>query len=270
MQIKIHTRHTQINEDIRAYVQNKLLTISEKSMPVIDANISVDKVKHEYVVEVNLVGKHINYHGTDTHEDLHTALDASVGKIQRQLRRAKEKVKEHSATHLGYIEAQPADKTDKILDDELLEPEMVEIGTMSMEKAAKAMIDSSREFYLFFEPSSQTLNILCKHGNGQICMVPVTEAILREEVAEADMTVYNVAKAADGSVKAEKTGTDKVNVPHMTIDKAVSVYHNNAARPFFFYVNSYSGRPNILYYKDNHKISLIVPNINLYKKSAVS
>lgn len=267
MRIKTKTRNGRISDKVRNYAIDKLLSVAEKSMPVIDATLTFDKEKHLHVVEINLVGKHINFHGSEKNEDIHAATDTLVSKVQRQLRKAKEKIKSHSAKHLGVLEALPPKEADDGLDDEILEPEMVEILSLTTKKAVKKLFKDNLDFLLFIEPETKILNLLCKQGEDHYIQIPISDEVTKEnqsDQAEVEMTTFKINETEDDVDIVIEAQT--LNVPHQTIDVAISQYHNDASRSFYFYVNAYSKRPNILYYKDNHKISLIVPCASLYEK----
>ncbi len=268
MRIKIKTRHAQIGEEIKDYTRDKLLGIAEKSMPVIDANISIDKVKHEFVVEAYLIGKHINYHITQQHEDLHSAIDAMVNKMQRELRTAKEKVKAHHATHLGNVEAVENRKSDD-LEDQILEPEVVEIHTMKPVEAVERLLASpAASFLLYVDGESGQLRILGKKDARTVYRIPIEAKVTQQAGVEVPIFTLAVERTNGGPVTVREVAREQLAVAHLSLGEAIRRYHNDASRPFYFYVNTYSGRPNILYYRENQKISLIVPSLHLYHQEA--
>jgi putative sigma-54 modulation protein len=80
--IKFYTREK--SERLKKYFRGKI---------TVTWNFSV--VKKDHIAHCHLVGNNMDYFGEATTEDLHGSIDQAVEKIEKQLRKHKEIVKDH-------------------------------------------------------------------------------------------------------------------------------------------------------------------------------
>jgi ribosome hibernation promoting factor len=95
MQITTTFRHMESSEPLKKYAQEKL----EKVQKFIDEPIvaqvflTVEKIRH--IAEVTMTARGVTIKASEETNDMYASLDAVTDKIERQLRRYKERIKEH-------------------------------------------------------------------------------------------------------------------------------------------------------------------------------
>lgn len=91
MNLHLTGHHLQITQAIRDYVQGKLERITNHFDHVIDVNciLSVEKLQHKVEATVHVRGKDI--HCECIHSDMYAAIDGLVDKLDRQVKKHKEK-----------------------------------------------------------------------------------------------------------------------------------------------------------------------------------
>ena len=95
MQINITGHHVEITPALRAYATEKMQRLSRHFDHVISVNIilKVEKLRQLAEATVNASGRTL--FATDTAMDLYAAIDGLVDKLDRQVRRHKERLKNH-------------------------------------------------------------------------------------------------------------------------------------------------------------------------------
>ena len=95
MNLQISGHHLEVTPAIREYVTGKLERVTRHFDNVIDVNVilSVEKLKQKAEVTVHLPGKDIFVE--ETGEDLYAAVDSLVDKLDRQVVRHKDRIKNH-------------------------------------------------------------------------------------------------------------------------------------------------------------------------------
>ncbi|HRC59875.1 ribosome-associated, sigma 54 modulation protein [Candidatus Propionivibrio aalborgensis] len=95
MNLQISGHHLEITSAIHDYVTGKLERVTRHFDNVIDVNVilSVEKLKQKAEVTVHLSGKDVFVESID--EDLYAAVDSLVDKLDRQIQKHKQKVKNH-------------------------------------------------------------------------------------------------------------------------------------------------------------------------------
>ena len=95
MNLQISGHHLEVTPAIRDYVTGKLERVTSHFDNVIGVNVilSVEKLKQKAEVTVHLPGKDIFVE--ETGEDLYAAVDSLVDKLDRQVVRHKDRIKNH-------------------------------------------------------------------------------------------------------------------------------------------------------------------------------
>ncbi len=95
MHIDLTGHHTEITEPLRDYVKGKMERLERHFDHVIDVHVvlTVEKLRHKAEANMLLSGNKI--HADAVEEDMYAAIDALVDKLDRQVVKHKEKVKDH-------------------------------------------------------------------------------------------------------------------------------------------------------------------------------
>jgi putative sigma-54 modulation protein len=178
MQIAVTFRHMEASEPVRAYVEEKLSRVKKYIDEPIDAQVvlSVEK-KIRHNAEVALVAKGITIKGSEETNDMYAAVDAVVDKIERQLKRYKEKIKNHK----------PAAGRERQVEKTILEAESIDEGgggapviirsrsfpvkPMSVEEAVMQMDLLNKEFLVFTDSTSEEINVVYRRKDGNYGLI---------------------------------------------------------------------------------------------------
>ena len=97
MQLNLTGHHVEITESMRDYVQSKLARIERHfdHVTVVHCILTVDKLRHRAEATVSLAGGKLFAEAIE--ENMYAAIDAMVDKLDRQVRKHKEKLTDHHA-----------------------------------------------------------------------------------------------------------------------------------------------------------------------------
>ena len=95
MNLHLTGHHLDITPAIRDYVIAKLERVNRHFDHVIDVAVvlTVDKLEHKVEATVHVRGKDLHAHSTDA--DMYAAIDALADKLDRQVLKYKEQLKDH-------------------------------------------------------------------------------------------------------------------------------------------------------------------------------
>jgi putative sigma-54 modulation protein len=95
MQISLTGHHVDLTDSLRAYVDTKFERLERHFDHVTNVHVilSVEKLAQKAEANMHVSGAEI--YAEATHEDMYAALDALVDKLDRQLIKHKEKMKNH-------------------------------------------------------------------------------------------------------------------------------------------------------------------------------
>ena len=97
MQLNVTGHHVVITPQLREYVVNKIEKIERNFDLVSDVHciLTVEKLRHKAEATVSVNGGKI--YADSTEEDMYAAIDGLVDKLDRQVKKYKEKLADHHA-----------------------------------------------------------------------------------------------------------------------------------------------------------------------------
>lgn len=96
MIINITTRHADISEALKTYAHDKLDPVLAGYPQVEHAHIILDVQKFRHIVEVVVQARrHVRIEAQAVTEDMYKSIDQVADRVDRQLRRAREKIVDH-------------------------------------------------------------------------------------------------------------------------------------------------------------------------------
>lgn len=104
MQINLTGHHVDVTQPLRDYVIDKMERVSRHFDHVISANVvlTVERRNHQAEATVHAPGRSL--FANHTADDMYAAIDGMVDKIDRRVRRHKEKLTDHKgATHAERV-----------------------------------------------------------------------------------------------------------------------------------------------------------------------
>lgn len=175
MNVTTTFRHMEQSEALKTYAEEKLERVTKYIDEPVTAQVyfTVEKIRH--IVEIVINGRGITTKASEATSDMYAAVDMVLDKIERQLKRYKEKLKDHKP---GAGSGRTVSK--KILQAESLEaqPEPVVITTrtetakpMTVEEAVMQMDLLHKDFLVFSDARSGEINVLYRRKDGNFGLI---------------------------------------------------------------------------------------------------
>ncbi len=100
MQLNVTGHHVDVTPSLKVYVEKKLDRIMRHSDHVLDVHciLTVEKLRHKAEATVHLSGNTI--HANAVHDDMYAAIDALADKLDRGVKKHKEKLNDHHAAEV--------------------------------------------------------------------------------------------------------------------------------------------------------------------------
>jgi putative sigma-54 modulation protein len=177
MQIAVTFRHMESSDAIRSYVEEKLARVKKYIDEPIDAQVVLSvqrKIYHR--AEVTMVAKGLTMKSTEKKDDMYAAIDSMVDKIERQLKRYKEKLKRHKGSNgisrrveKTVIFAPSVDEGDG--GPEIIRSRSFFIKPMSVEEAVMQMDLLNKNFLVFTDDNSEEMNVVYRRKDGNYGLI---------------------------------------------------------------------------------------------------
>lgn len=177
MQIAVTFRHMETSEPVRAYVEEKLSRVKKYIDEPIDAQVALSvekKIRHS--AEVTIVAKGITIKGSEQTNDMYAAIDSVVDKIERQLKKYKEKIKEHKPASGRERQVEKTVLAAESIDEGRGEPIIIRsnsfsVKPMAVEEAVMQMDLLHKEFLVFTDSASEEINVVYRRKDGNYGLI---------------------------------------------------------------------------------------------------
>ena len=177
MQIAVTFRHMESSDPVRSYVEEKLAKVKKYIEEPIDAQVvlSVQKKIHQRA-EVTMVAKGLTMKSAEEKDDMYAAIDLMVDKIERQLKRYKEKLKHHKGTTGTQRSVEKTVVSAASVDEGHENPEIIKshsffVKPMSVEEAVMQMDLLDKNFLVFTDDRSEEMNVVYRRKDGNYGLI---------------------------------------------------------------------------------------------------
>ncbi|MEW6607245.1 MAG: ribosome-associated translation inhibitor RaiA [bacterium] len=160
MNLSITARHIEIDEAIKDYLRkrlNKLKKYFNKKEVNIHVVLMAEKTRRGIEVVIDFNGNTLTGHQTSP--DIYTSIDQVVDKLERQLKKCKEKVQKKARVCSKTITVTPQ-KMQKISRKKLTSK------PMTLKEAIIELEQASLEFFVFTDVETGLINVLYRTKNG--------------------------------------------------------------------------------------------------------
>ncbi len=96
MNITISGRHLEVTPALKQHALDKIKRLDKYCPNIIDVNAILVVEKYRHIAEVTVLVGGTRINGKEATEDMYSSIDKVLEKIERQLRKHKEKITDHS------------------------------------------------------------------------------------------------------------------------------------------------------------------------------
>ncbi|MFQ5587876.1 MAG: ribosome hibernation-promoting factor, HPF/YfiA family [Nitrospiria bacterium] len=169
MEVLITGKQLDITPALREYIENRSKKIEKYTMKVTQVifTLKVEKYRHSAEVLVKVNGFIVQ---TEQETDeMYASVDKAMSKIERQLKKHKEKLQNHRAHHDTASPKEPPVRDWAAAN--LKKRKQFPVETMSIEEAALQMELLGNGFFLFENRDSRQVNVLYKRKDGGLGLI---------------------------------------------------------------------------------------------------
>jgi putative sigma-54 modulation protein len=176
MQVVVTFRHFEANEAVRNYAKEKIFKLKKYLERPVEARVVLSVEKFRSIAEATIAGDGNTINGMEKTDDMYSAIDKLVAKLERQIlkRRGKTKPRRSSSS--------PQDRRDRM---EVLSSEGTEVkqGTrviksrehsgkpMSLDEAILRLNSEENDFLVFTNSDSGLMNVVYRRKDGNYGLI---------------------------------------------------------------------------------------------------
>ena len=176
MQTSVTFKKIDPSDALKSYVQKKLDRFDKMLDAPAEANVvlSVEKIRH--IAEITLICDKVKIHAKEESDNMYSSIDTLMDKIKVQIKKNKERQKNHMSGSKETI------KTDEI-DLEDIEPgvekknsynivmETLDYKPMDVDDAVVELNTGKENFFVFNNSRTERLNVLYRRSDGNLGLI---------------------------------------------------------------------------------------------------
>ncbi len=185
MQVSITGRHVDLTDPLKNYVQEKLQHLKHSFDHVLDVHVVLSVEKFRQRCEISIQTNGMNIHASHETEDMYASIDGVIDKLNRQLKRYRQKLRKHHADQ-GQRNAPQVRVSRRTLaysdsDEELHEDQQPDTiaqtqmyaKPMSVDEAIMQLELSGQDELVFTNQENEQVNVLYRRPDGSFnCIEP--------------------------------------------------------------------------------------------------
>jgi putative sigma-54 modulation protein len=175
MQVAVTFRNTGSESWFKDYVTERLSRIQKYIDKPVEAHVVLSVEKFRNVAEINIMAKGINLVGKEEAKDMQLAIDNVIDKIERQIKKHKEKSREHKsnanrAEEMGGLRAGSAafEEESRL---RVVETRKIVLKPMSLEEAIIEMEGSRNRFVIYRDANSENISVVYRRDDGNFALL---------------------------------------------------------------------------------------------------
>ena len=167
MNISVTFRTSEGENWQKTYVEERIVKLNKYLDVPAEAHIILSTEKFRNVVEINLMANGWNVNAKEEAKDMHLAVDSCIDKIEKQLKKQKEKNREHKPKSIRHA----ASKTSEGIEEEdsaakVVETRKVVLKPMSLEEAAMELAGNKARFLIYRDTATEKVSVVYRLDDG--------------------------------------------------------------------------------------------------------
>ena len=176
MKISVTLRNAEGETWQKEYVEERLKKLKKYIGNPVDARVILSVEKFRNTAEINLLANGLNINSSEEEKDMHTAIDKAIEKIERQLKKQKEKIRGGKTNsrmeEIGGGEG-PGEE-DESPEAKVVETRKIVLKPMSIEDAVLEMETSKNRFVIYRDSSTENVRVIYRREDGKFTLLEIS------------------------------------------------------------------------------------------------
>ena len=179
MQISVSFRNVDPSDHLKSYAENRMARFKKYMEEPVEIHLVLSIQKFRHTADVTISADGIKIKAQEETGDLYSAIDMVLDKIEKQMKRHRDKIKEHKPE--GKAKGRP--KVQKIREEgeteeedspQIVKTERIFAKPMDAEEAAWQLRIAKSEFLVFTNSKTRLINVLYRRKDGNFGLIEPT------------------------------------------------------------------------------------------------
>lgn len=170
MNTSVRFKKLESSDALRSYVSEKLNRLDKYFNGPTEANVVLSIEKFRHSAEINITGDRLAINGKEETEEMYAAIDMVLDKIEVQIKKNKQKSRDHRAkAKTGPIASETA--IDEEMDAPRVRVQHIDYKPMDVDEAIMQMDLINNSFLVFTNARTETVNVLYRQKDGNYGLI---------------------------------------------------------------------------------------------------
>lgn len=179
MQIAVSFRNLDPSDHLKGYAENRLARFKKYMDEPIEVYLVLSIQKFRHIADVTISANGLKIKAQEETGDLYSAIDIVLDKLEKQVKRHREKIKEHksdgiSKTLSGEKKPEAEKESEEEEGAQIVKTETVFAKPMDVEEASLQLKLSNSEFLVFTNSKTRLINVLYRRKDGNFGLIEPT------------------------------------------------------------------------------------------------
>ena len=167
MKITIRGDKIKITDSMKEYIEEKLSKLNKylRDSDNVNANVVVKVKNINQILEITIPLKNIILRSEESQDDFYKAVDKTIDKLERQIRKNKTRLSKHAkvSKEIFFDDTKTNDLEDN---DKIIKRKKIEVKPMNEEEAVLQMELLGHEFYMYLDSDKDKYCVVYKRKDG--------------------------------------------------------------------------------------------------------
>lgn len=171
MQTSVTFKNIDSSDHLKSYVMDKLDRFDRLLDNPGEASVVLKVEKFRHIAEISVSGDRMKINGKEETEDMYSAIDMVLDKLEKQIKKGKEKVRERRSKARSKVKM--ADLAPPVDDDltQQVKVTHIEYKPMDVDEAVLQMDLTTENFLVFTNARTDQINVLYRRNDGDLGLI---------------------------------------------------------------------------------------------------
>ncbi len=179
MQISVSFRNVDPSEHLKGYAETRMARFKKYMEEPVEIHLVLSIQKFRHTADVTISANGIKIKAQEETGDLYSAIDMVLDKIEKQIKRHREKIKEHKpdGKTKGQTEVKKSREEGEPEEEDfpqIVKTESILAKPMDAEEASLQLKLSNDEFLVFTNSKTRLINVLYRRKDGDFGLIEPT------------------------------------------------------------------------------------------------
>lgn len=173
MQTSVTFKNLVPSENLKSYIQDKIDRFDKYLYNPAIATVVLSVEKFRHIAEIKITGDRLNINGKEKANDMYSAIDLVLDKLEKQIKKNKQKIRKHrsgSKARTKDIIAEDSTYIDDKTDKEV-HVRNIEFKPMDVDEAMMQMDLTDNYFLVFTNSKSEKVNVIYRRKDGNYGLI---------------------------------------------------------------------------------------------------